>query len=107
MARKEGIFAATYYFGNSKMKNIIMICLSAILFVGCIEQTVITSGDAVSKVIDYKNGVLYFPYTRSDFAKVLSAYREKHPEIKIISICGNGNDTNGRDAGYFVIVEQQ
>ena len=86
------------------MKYLLVFCL---LFAGCINQTVISDEDSLKYVLDYKNGVYYFPYIEKNFARSLSNFKEKNPELKIISMCGDGNGVYGRDSGYFVVVEKQ
>lgn len=50
---------------------------------------------------DFKNGVYYFPATKQAFAGSLSNFLQKHPELLLISMTGNGDNTHGHDKGYF------
>lgn len=58
-------------------------------------------------VIDYGNGVYYFPATEANFANNLSAFLYNHPELELVSVTGDGTDVHGRDAGYFVVFRKK
>lgn len=64
-------------------------------------------GQGACSVVDYRNGVLYFPCTEDAFANSLSQYRESHSDLDVVSIAGNGNGTYGHDQGYFVVVTKK
>lgn len=54
-------------------------------------------------VVDYGNGVYYFPYDEANFANALSVFIRDHQNLKLVSFSGNGNGTYGVDKGYFVV----
>ncbi len=57
--------------------------------------------------VDYRNGVLFFPCARDNFANSLSRYREAHPDLDVVSIAGNSAGFYGTDKGYFVVVKKK
>ena len=65
-----------------------------------VSQTTSASG-----VIDYGNGVYYFPFNRAAYANALSKFIQDHPDLRLVSQAGDGTDFQGTDGGYFVIFE--
>ncbi|NTW13892.1 MAG: hypothetical protein HGA31_02580 [Candidatus Moranbacteria bacterium] len=58
-------------------------------------------------IIDYGNGVYYFPHTEADFGNALSKFRKDHPELRQTTAVGNGTGGAGSDIGYFVTFEKR
>lgn len=54
-------------------------------------------------IIDYGNGVYYFPYKLDGFGNSLSRFIKDHPEYELIALSGSGQGDYGRDDGYFVV----
>ena len=58
-------------------------------------------------VTDYSNGVYYFPCTNVDFGKSLGKFIQKHTELKVVTMTGDGTGSQGSDVGYFVVTEKR
>jgi len=55
------------------------------------------------EVINYGNGVYYFPYKEDEFGVELSLFFKDHRELEFVSFTSNNIGTAGRTVGYFVI----
>lgn len=81
------------------------------------EQNVAGDNGLFERVVDYKNGVYYFPYTKAKFGNALSAFLRVNNHVRVAAIAGDGdnglhrgirwNEYNqyGGTNGYFVVVE--
>jgi hypothetical protein len=62
-------------------------------------------------ITDFGNGVYYFPYLRSTFAKNLSDFIANHPELEYVNSTGDGTRygmrTGGIEQGYFVVFHKK
>lgn len=56
-------------------------------------------------VIDYGNGVYYFPCTEAKFGNALSQFIKQHDELELVAMTGDGNGTHGTDTGYFAVFQ--
>jgi hypothetical protein len=87
----------------------ILLVASLAILIGCdgaakkenVAQRQVQQVQSVNKVVDYGNGVYYFPFLQSDFANELSAFIGQHPELELVAMTGNGNDLYGANLGYF------
>ena len=57
---------------------------------------------AQGQVLDYGNGVYYFPYVGPDFGNALSTFIGQHPGWELQAMTGNGIGFYGANQGYFV-----
>lgn len=59
------------------------------------------------RVVDYGNGVYYFPWTGARFSQELSIFLAKHPKFKVVSITDDWSylGTKPRVRGYFVVFQ--
>jgi len=61
-----------------------------------------------SNIVDYGQGVFYFPYVKAEFGNNLSAFLKNHPNLEVASIAPDSIHVNGFDGdwsatvGYFV-----
>lgn len=96
------------------MKNILtgigalfmLAILIAITAVACNDPMIPQKSQEYPQVSSYGNGVFYFPYTRYEFGKALSSWREKHnfkSACQIISVVSDDTYGYGSTTGYFVI----
>lgn len=84
------------------------------LMIGCgspapIRQPVSVEVE-VESMKDHGGNIYYIPHNGEEFAKRLAVFRASHPELRVISVVGNGtgrqgNSYNGFDVGYWVICE--
>lgn len=54
-------------------------------------------------VIDYGNGVYYFPYTEAKFGNSLSQFLLQQTDLELVAMAGDGNGSHGSDLGYFAV----
>lgn len=100
----------------TKVIVVITIGLGIVLgiFAGCVNDPInpanVVNGNEdglISRVVDYGNGVYYFPMTNADFGNALSSFIEKHPELELVAVTENGTGFNGYDLGYFVVFQER
>jgi hypothetical protein len=64
-----------------------------------------------TEIMDFGNGVYYFPYIRENFGNSLSNFIGNHPELEYVNSTGDGTGgggyENGRDMGYFVVFREK
>ncbi|MEK7653951.1 MAG: hypothetical protein AAB345_01555 [Patescibacteria group bacterium] len=93
--------------------KLFLLVITAVAFaclVGCMEDkaanvsNVASAYSSTSKIVDYGNGVFYFPYTEAEFGNALSAFLKEHPEWELVTFDGNPdkNKKAGWLFGYFV-----
>ncbi len=58
-------------------------------------------------IIDYGNYVYYFNYAGADFGNAVSDFREKHPELELITSTSDNTDGYGSTVGYFVFFKKK
>ena len=98
------------------MRRLALICCLFCL-VGCTRTVVITEKEQTQKeedsIVCIGNDIYYFPYSSytndngwesCTFAKVLSRYIDRHPDLEVVSVCANGTGMHGRDIGYYVVM---
>lgn len=88
---------------------IVLMTLLGVLVVGCDPasdpanvQTTMSDG-----VIDYGNGVYYFPYTSALFGNKLSAFIKEHEQLELVGLASNGTGGYGTNKGYFVYFRER
>jgi len=87
--------------------TVVMVIVTVVI-AGCAADTIDTDKVGTTQIyepIDYKNGVYYFPCTSTAFDNSLSAFIEKHPELRCVGMSGDGTFGHGYDRGYHVIFE--
>ena len=89
------------------MKKLLLLAF-VLVCVGCEDNTQFNPKGpiAASKVMNYGNGIYYFPYKGRDFPQVLEAYSTDN-ELEIVSITGDGTGPQGYDRGYYVIMKKK
>lgn len=67
------------------------------------------NGEQKSEILNYGNGVYYFPYIQDDFANALSAFRGQYPELELITITPiyDPNTVTTVLKGYLVCFKKQ
>jgi len=83
--------------------------LSILLVLFCVScdspaadpKKVVTNAE-ISSVVDYGEGVYYFPYIQQNFGNALASFLRKNPSLQVTAIAGNGALGYGADMGYFV-----
>ena len=70
------------------------------------EKSVKTTKQVDAKVVDYHNNVYYFACTQENFANALSQFINKHQELQLVAMTGDGTGTYGVDDGYFVVFKK-
>jgi len=93
---------------KSKNLCLLLVMLLGSLFVfGCgsaaNKDNVTVASATPSRIVDYGNGVYYFPNAEADFSNTLSYFIEKHPELELVSMAGDDTATSGFTCGYFVV----
>ena len=59
-------------------------------------------------VVDYHNGVYFFPYTGSEFGNTLSHFIAQHPHLELASIAPYSKPANKVTInGYFVVFHEK
>lgn len=87
----------------------IVVVIVLIIVIGGNVYNSVANPDKVSqttesnKIVDYDNGVYYFPYARAEYAKALSNFIGDHPDLRLVS--QTGDPISGQDQGYFVVFE--
>lgn len=81
--------------------------LLVLFYVGCDSpaadpKKVVTNAE-VSAVVDYGEGVYYFPYVQQNFGNALASFLHKNPSLQVSAIAGEGAGIDGIDVGYFVV----
>ncbi|MDO8669543.1 MAG: hypothetical protein Q7K65_04585 [Candidatus Buchananbacteria bacterium] len=56
----------------------------------------------INAVVNYQNGVYYFPFTESEYGNALSLFNAIHPELEVTAMSPNDTGGYGRTVGYFV-----
>jgi len=76
-----------------------------------------SGGVRFTEIVDFGNGVYYFPYVRADFGRNLSRFIAEHPELRYVDAAPDGTGSrdgtydsmsgyeHGRTVGYFVVFE--
>lgn len=92
------------------MKVIFIILLSVVL-VGCQDGCSGTADDKKSvgvtttssnAIVDYTNGVYYFPFTNAEFANQLSKFiKANNTQLELVTICGDCTGSYSPNMGYF------
>ena len=54
------------------------------------------------KIVNYGNGIYYFPYIYSELGNTLSAFIEAHPELELVDI-----EYSHKETGYYVIFKKR
>ncbi len=92
----------------------ILISAACFLIFGCGDPRYLTASEkpvavvkAPEPIVDYGNGVLFFPYSNQEFGRRLSNYLAAHPNLSVVSVSDVpvSSSYNG-SAGYFVIVRE-
>jgi hypothetical protein len=60
------------------------------------------TGPTVVAPVDYGQGVLYFPAVGTNYAKSLSAYLARHPDVVYVDSVADDSEGPGRTCGYVV-----
>ena len=109
------------------MKNFVKFVLGLMvcLLVGCgtdpMEpmKNVPTGSKLVKEIVDFGNGVYYFPYIRAEYGRTLSHFIATHPELRYVDAAPDGTGDAGgtydsalsyeygRTVGYFVVFEKR
>ena len=102
------------------MKKLVLMAVMVIALISCDNKetkTIIGEDGKTYEVIvgreepqmatSFGNGVYYFDCSGKKFATSLSYFIEKNSELELVSMTGDGNDTYGRDAGYFVVFKKK
>ncbi len=89
------------------MKNIALLLLACCALAACdnASNTDMVGANTGCTVVDYRNGVYYFDCVEDVFGNALSRFIHEHPELRVVTMSGNGTDIHGYDTGYFVVTE--
>ncbi len=89
------------------MKKLLLLAF-VLVCVGCEDNTQFNPKGpiAASKVINYGNGIYYFPYKGRDFPQVLEAYSTDN-ELEIVSITGGDGIGPQGYGGHYVIMKKK
>ena len=82
--------------------------LSLGLIIGCSSDAadrskVLVNPVTSKEVVEYPNGVYFFPFTNAKYCNELSAFIGKHPNLEFVGATGNGTGPYGYNQGYIVV----
>lgn len=101
------------------MKNrffLALIFALSLVHVGCEEEARpsdpanvknINSVMSTARVVDYHNGIYYFPFRMAEFGNRLSAFITQHGELKFLGCAASDVDAYGVTSGYFCFFEKR
>ncbi|MCP6720078.1 MAG: hypothetical protein KJI72_01995 [Patescibacteria group bacterium] len=58
---------------------------------------------SLESVMDYGNGVYYFPQDGSRFGNALSEFIADHPDLELVAFADNGKGAFGLSIGHFIV----
>ena len=90
---------------NQKRWGILAVCVFAIMFsTRCSTDPSnpknVAKTQVITTVVNYRNGVYFFPYTGAGFGNALSTFIETHKNLEFVSF---SEEQFGGTVGWFVV----